>query len=789
LFRGSLSISALDIYIADVAGGALTTLRRNGYVLEGNSNPTGLTLNEQNDLVVGRDGADIVNTGGGDDAVFGAGANDTVDGGAGNDYLVGGTGIDTLRGGDGDDVLVGDGPLETDGTEADTLEGGVGQDRLYGGGGDDTLIGGQGDDELHGGAGLDTYRIDLDVAAPSTTNDGNDVIIDSDGLGTLVVGLGGEDIILNGAGVRLDATTWRSLDGRFVYRFVPHALPGGSGDLQITVNGTNTITVRNYQGAPPPGAPSSADAESPATDKSGGSFLGISLTPNFVDDRRAPPSPIDGHVRDLPNQIQIFPVVYGPNSVGRNDRYIFEDFETSATLSRGLEGDDWITASNVSDVLNGDEGRDRIEGRGGNDWIIGEAIFGDHTGVYLPQEPINNPSTASDTLIGGTGNDVLIGEWGDDYLYAEDEITLQQMAERNRNQVGTGAVGDALDGGDGDDRLFGDAGNDILLGGGGGDDLILLNEGIIARSHTLAYCDGPAGNLAHVTRAPRLRERRRNFHQLAQALATASFLALATSAPGLDGELAAPLDVTIETKATAPEKAPFRYILLHEAVGHEAMCRGLRTLMNDPQLQPNCRNVNACRIEAIDRARHPNFELIPWESLPVSTGSRELRALSDYRATAGSPGRQTPGETWPDWYWRTQVKPEAEIAIANADLRILKATFDVNNDGTEETVLRYDDAVCNHDCGAWQAVVDPTTLEQRRDILGTLSPKIPVRFNGETMWISWQSAIPGDPDVPTHSAQTSSYLKAWKWDARMGTSTVSFVVKASCILAVMENQS
>jgi Ca2+-binding RTX toxin-like protein len=352
---------------------------------------------------------------------------------------------------------------------AAVLAGGHDDDRIYGLAGNDILSGGAGNDLLDGGTGDDTYRIRV--------GEGNDTIIDADGTGCIVLILAdGTERILTGAGNRLDAGSWHD-DDLDVWYFVDGT------DLRIEVGGS-TITVRNYQGALPPGAPSSADAESSASDKSGGSFLGISLTPNFVDDRRAPPSPIDGHVRDLPNQIQIFPVVYGPNSVGRNDRYIFEVFETSATLSRGLGGDDWITASNVSDVLNGDDGRDRLEGRGGNDWIIGEAIYGDHTGLYLPQEAVANPSTASDTLIGGTGNDVLVGEWGDDYLYAEDEITLQQMAERNRNQVGTGAVGDALDGGDGDDRLFGDAGNDILLGGagadtiygGGGDDLILSDE-------------------------------------------------------------------------------------------------------------------------------------------------------------------------------------------------------------------------------------------------------------------------------------------------------------------------
>ncbi|WP_143557956.1 calcium-binding protein, partial [Snodgrassella communis] len=69
----------------------------------------------------------------------------------GKDILSGGAGNDTLSGGDGDDILNGD-----DGD--DILNGGNGNDILNGGAGNDTLNGGDGYDILHGGAGNDTLK-------------------------------------------------------------------------------------------------------------------------------------------------------------------------------------------------------------------------------------------------------------------------------------------------------------------------------------------------------------------------------------------------------------------------------------------------------------------------------------------------------------------------------------------------------------------------------------------------------------------------------------------------------
>jgi hypothetical protein len=65
------------------------------------------------------------------------------------------------------------------GNGADALVGGSGSDLLVGNAGNDLLRGGKGDDILLGGTGNDTYVY--------TTGDGFDIILDSDGKGSLVV--------------------------------------------------------------------------------------------------------------------------------------------------------------------------------------------------------------------------------------------------------------------------------------------------------------------------------------------------------------------------------------------------------------------------------------------------------------------------------------------------------------------------------------------------------------------------------------------------------------------------
>ena len=123
------------------------------------------------DVIIGTDGVDVINAGRGDDRIEGLG---------GDDVLCGDNGEDLILGGDGNDVIVG-------GNEDDTLVGGDGDDDLRGGNGNDVLIAGDGDDSLAGDNGKDELYGD----------DGDDTLHGANGVDALF-GNGGDDILDGG---------------------------------------------------------------------------------------------------------------------------------------------------------------------------------------------------------------------------------------------------------------------------------------------------------------------------------------------------------------------------------------------------------------------------------------------------------------------------------------------------------------------------------------------------------------------------------------------------------------
>lgn len=132
-----------------------------------------------NDAVYAGLGNDVVFGGDGHDAIFAEGGNDVVFGGAGNDLLSGGWGNDLLSGDAGDDQLFGEAGADVlfgrDGD--DELYGMDGNDYLSGGAGNDLLDGGTGADEMLGGAGDDTYVVDdAGDTVTELANEGNDAV-------------------------------------------------------------------------------------------------------------------------------------------------------------------------------------------------------------------------------------------------------------------------------------------------------------------------------------------------------------------------------------------------------------------------------------------------------------------------------------------------------------------------------------------------------------------------------------------------------------------------------------
>ena len=103
------------------------------------------------DTVFGDDGNDLINLGQGRDTAYAGAGDDFVSGGKGKDTISGGSGNDELRGNEGTDRLLG-------GSGNDELRGGQKADVLKGNAGSDTLLGGTHPDTLDGGRGLDAYN-------------------------------------------------------------------------------------------------------------------------------------------------------------------------------------------------------------------------------------------------------------------------------------------------------------------------------------------------------------------------------------------------------------------------------------------------------------------------------------------------------------------------------------------------------------------------------------------------------------------------------------------------------
>jgi hypothetical protein len=113
-----------------------------------------------NELINGNQGADLIQAGFGIDTLFGGQDNDVLEGEGDNDRLFGNLGEDILNGGDG----------------ADRLYGGKNNDQLFGNFGADTLSGDLGADTLTGGADADVFLTQISVGEADFITDFQDGI-------------------------------------------------------------------------------------------------------------------------------------------------------------------------------------------------------------------------------------------------------------------------------------------------------------------------------------------------------------------------------------------------------------------------------------------------------------------------------------------------------------------------------------------------------------------------------------------------------------------------------------
>jgi Ca2+-binding RTX toxin-like protein len=172
------------------------------------------------------------------------------------------------------------------------------------------------------------------------------------------------------------------------------------------------------------------------------------------------------------------------NGAGFNDTlYGGEDSDRLV----GADGDDFLVGGEGNDSVFGGTGADSLYGEDGGDWLGGGAgddwLFGgDGNDTILAgdgNDSVNGDdgadsivgSSGADTLYGDSGADTLEGGGGKDWLYGgsgNDRL----LGSFGADYLEAGSGDDSIDGGDLDDTLGGGTGNDTLLGDTGNDSLV-----------------------------------------------------------------------------------------------------------------------------------------------------------------------------------------------------------------------------------------------------------------------------------------------------------------------------
>lgn len=377
--------------------------------------------NVNNNVIEGRDGNDTLRGGAGLDTIRGENHDDLINGGAGVDKMFGGFGEDTIswEGASGgvtatlaeDDLLEGSKlSIATGGADANKDEF-QGFERMIGTDFADKLTGNQWHNELTGGLGNDIL----------TGNDGDDIFY-------VRPGQGSGDVFDGGNGLDL---IWIQGDGDMILEnFQDHNIEVWAGN-KGAVLGTAKTNILNFDGV---------------------TYANIS----FIDGGKG------------------------------NDLIVGTD---AADDLRGGDNDDVLLGGKGNDKLDGGSGKDLVGGMDGDDTIL---VSGDSSGDGFDGGADNDTLRVvgnSPLILSGfstTGNSiefidannvVLNGTKGDNTFDFAGNLQIFNLFESingldGKDKLYGSALGEKLDGGNGDDVLEGLNGEDILIGGAGNDQIL-----------------------------------------------------------------------------------------------------------------------------------------------------------------------------------------------------------------------------------------------------------------------------------------------------------------------------
>ena len=379
----------------------------------GTQRPDVIVARGGHDLIDGAEGDDLICGGAGNDDIKGSEGDDRIDGGHDGGIYIGGPGDDRIQatggsattqiGGDGNDVLIG-------ARVFDDLRGGAGADRLVGNGSLDLLFGGPGADHVNGGNGFD---YSLHFGAPAGIN--------ADLSAGTIAGGHGPDRVAD-----IEAVVGTRFED---------SLFGNDEPLNalIALRGNDTINGRGGRDLVSPG---------PGDDILGGGNGERDLV----------------SYAGLPEAVNVDLVIGTATGYGTDVLTGFEEIF-------GSDANDVLAGDANANVITGGIGADDIQGRAGDDRLLGEGF------VVI----FNNDGNRDDFLDGGDGTDTV------SYATAErgvfiDLTNSEARGEGNdtlssiENARGS-SFGDTLIGDDGPNELFGRGGGDILDGAAGDDTL------------------------------------------------------------------------------------------------------------------------------------------------------------------------------------------------------------------------------------------------------------------------------------------------------------------------------
>lgn len=411
---------------------------------------------------------------------------------------IGTTGNDILRGTQGPDVIIGLGGM-------DYIEARGGDDVVCAGPGDDQVLPGPGSDTVDGGDGVDdidyrdaTNGVTVDLQTGVVVGSGPNEVISSfenivgsphddrlfgDAGSNRILGWEGDDFIVPRAG---DDVAYGNTDRKLGSNHLGNVIVDGPGE--DTIGGPATADYRNANGpvvvARGPGIPTTATSGGEVDRLEAIRSIKGSDFDDYLDAKW-----VWGRAGDDELLGEIVRGGSGNDTITANGG--------PASLHGGT-GDDVIDGSGLDAFIEGGAGHDDLRGGDGHDIIDGgsgnDVLRGGRNRDLLLGGPGN------DTIFGGTADDVLLGEGGNDHLYGGDGVDVASFAlatrgvvadldaakarwegadtltaieslvgSPHRDQLRGDALGNRIDGGDGDDVLSGRGGDDLLWGEAGAD--------------------------------------------------------------------------------------------------------------------------------------------------------------------------------------------------------------------------------------------------------------------------------------------------------------------------------